>query len=90
MFKNTLTKIRKRITNNFIYILVDETTGSRGPYVYSLIVGIFHPEIIPTPFLISRKELKQINDETIYQFMNYSLSELFRHISFQKKILLRI
>jgi len=58
-FESTLTKIREKLTNNFIYIMVDETTDSRGLYICSLIVGILHPEIMPTSFLISCKELKK-------------------------------
>ncbi|KAL4135075.1 hypothetical protein QTP88_006732 [Uroleucon formosanum] len=89
-FESTLKKIREKLTNNFIYIMVYETTDSRGLYICSLIVGILHPEIMPTSFLISCKELKKTNYETVSRFVNDSLMEFFGDTLFQEKILLFI
>jgi len=56
--------------------MVDETTDSRGLFICCLIVGILHPEIMSTSFLISCKELKKTNYETVSRFVNdYSLME---------------
>jgi len=77
-FESTLTKIREKLTNNFIYIMVNEITDSRGLYICSLTVGILHPEIMPTLFLISCKELEKTNYETVSRFVNDSLTEFFR------------
>jgi len=70
--------------------MVDETTDSRGLYICSLIVGILHPEIMPTSFLISCKELKKTNYETVSRFVNDNLMEFFGDMLFQDKILLFI
>lgn len=70
--------------------MVDETTDSRGLYICSLIVGILHPEIMPTSYLISCKELKKTNYETVSRFVNDSLMEFFGDTLFQDKILLFI
>jgi hypothetical protein len=86
-FESILTKIREKLTNEFIYIMVNETTNSRGLYVCSLIILILHPEIMPTSFLISYKEFKKTNYETISRFVNDNLTEFFEDTLFQDKIL---
>jgi len=47
----------------------------------------YHPEIMPTSFLISCKELKKINYETVSRFVNDSLTEFFGGTLFQEEIL---
>ncbi|KAL4089609.1 hypothetical protein QTP88_024620 [Uroleucon formosanum] len=86
-FESTLKKIWEKLTNNFIYIMVDETTDSRGLYICSLIVGILHLEIMPTSFLSSCKESKKTNYEMVSRFVNDSLMEFFGDTLFQDKIL---
>jgi hypothetical protein len=59
-------KLQKKLTNDFIYIMVDKMTDSIGLYICSLIVRILHPEIMPTSFLISYKEFKKTKYETFH------------------------
>lgn len=89
-FNSTMSEIRKKIQGHFIYIMVDETTDSRGKYICSLVIDIPHPEVLPTPFLISVKELMKTNHETVCRFINDSLMNFFEETTFQDKILLFI
>ena len=89
-FNSTMSEIRKKIQGHFIYIMVDETTDPRGKYICSLVIGILHPEVLPTPFLISVKELVKTNHETVSRFINDSLMNFFEETTFQDKILLFI
>lgn len=87
-FEQSINEIRKRVDNQFIYIMVNETTDPRGLYICSLIIGVLHPDIEPNPYLISCKVLSKINYETLSRFVNDSLTNFFNNISFQDKILL--
>lgn len=87
-FEHSLVEIRKQIENNYIYVMVDETTDPRGLYICSLIVGILLPEIEPKPYLISCKQLPKTNYETVSRFVNDSLANFFCQTSYQDKIIL--
>lgn len=91
-YEMTISKIREQIGNCFVYIMVDETTDSRGLYICNLIIGILHPEKDPTPFLISSKVLEKTNFETVSRLVNNSLTDFFKDspAPFQDKVLLLV
>lgn len=64
-FDSAIVKIRQKIGEHYLYIMVDETTDARGLYICNLLVGILHQEIDPTPFLIACKVLPKTNYDTV-------------------------
>jgi hypothetical protein len=72
-----MVKIRQKIREHYIYVMVDETTDARGLYICNLLVVILHQEIDPTPFLIACKVLPKTNYDTVSRFINDNLMNFF-------------
>lgn len=90
-FDSTIVKIRQKIGEHYIYIMVDETTDARGLYICNLLVGILHQEIDPTPFLIACKVLPKTNYDTVSRFINDNLMNFFlQNSEYQYKVLLLV
>lgn len=90
VYDTTISKIHHKIGEHYIYAMVDETTDSRGLYICNLLVGILHPEMDPTPMLISCKVLTSTNHETVSRFINDSLMDFYKNTEYQNKILLLV
>jgi hypothetical protein len=77
IYNNVIREIKSHIKDQFLYIIVDETTDVRGRYIANLLVGVLNENILPKSFLISTKELKKTNSVEIVRFVNESLMAFF-------------
>lgn len=71
---NLLSKEYKRkkenIRNNFIYVVVDETTDGRGLYIAGLLEGVLNKDFAGHPYILAYEQLNKTNNETISQFID--------------------
>lgn len=86
-YNSIITKIKEKIGQNYVYLIVDETTDPRGLYVANLLVGVLS-DINQRPFLIACKLLQKTNHETISRFINDSLKSIFSDSEFNNRVLL--
>jgi hypothetical protein len=63
-------KLKKKIGQNVIYIVVDETTNARGLYIANILVGVMNKNFSGKPYLLVCKQLEKTNNETITRFVN--------------------
>ncbi|VVC39567.1 Hypothetical protein CINCED_3A022788 [Cinara cedri] len=75
IYKSVPDQIISDIGNNYVYIIVDETTDPRGLAIVNLLICKL--DGMPSKsYLVACKELKSTNYETICQFIN-SLLKIF-------------
>lgn len=60
----TIEEIRTKVRDSFVYIIVDETTDTRGSYVVHLLLGILRADQAGDPYLIASKEIENANGAT--------------------------
>lgn len=77
LYNNVISEIKKHVKNNFLYIIVDETTDVSGRYIVNLLVGVLSEKIVQTSFLIGTKELEKTNSLEIVRFVNQELMTFF-------------
>lgn len=77
IYKDVIQDIKNHIKDQFLYIIVDETTYVRGRYIANLLVGVLNQNILPKSFVISTKELKKTNGVEIVRFVNETLMAFF-------------
>jgi hypothetical protein len=68
-------KIEEDISENYIWISVDETTDVKGRYIANMIVGKLTQEEAGNSHLLAPKELEKTNHKTIVNFVDDSLSK---------------
>jgi hypothetical protein len=68
-------KIQEDISENYIWISVDETTDVKGRYIANMIVGKLTQEEAGNSHLLASKELEKTNHKTIVNFVDDSLSK---------------
>lgn len=87
-YVKTIEKIREKIGDSYIYVVVDETTDINGSYIANLLVGVLNEQNASKPFLISCKKLDKTNHSTISRFVNDSLRILWPRGGNDEKVLL--
>ncbi|KAL4098928.1 hypothetical protein QTP88_023441 [Uroleucon formosanum] len=87
-YQKTMNEIKEKIGNNFIYVVVDETTDARGLYIANLLVGVLNKDYAGRPYLLASKQLNKTNNETISQFINDSLKLLWTDVGMERRVLL--
>lgn len=88
-YNKTIEKIKNELVDNYLYLIVDETTDPRGIYVANLLVGVLSPNGPKNPFLVCSKHLEKTNYETICRFINDGLKFISTG-SIENKVLLFI
>ncbi|KAF2898092.1 hypothetical protein ILUMI_08083 [Ignelater luminosus] len=81
-------RIALELKGKYFYIVVDETTDSRGCYIANLLIGELNPNSSTKPFLVASKELEKTNHTTVARFINDNLKRLFAEYRFEDKLLL--
>lgn len=81
-------KIWKDIGNNYVWILVDETTDVTGCYIANIMVGKLCENQETQPHLLACKELPETNHATIARFVNSALKILWPSGGEEKLLLL--
>ncbi|KAF2884325.1 hypothetical protein ILUMI_21844 [Ignelater luminosus] len=78
----------EKLKGKYFYIVVDETTDSRGCYIANLLIGELNPNSSTKPFLVALQELEKTNHTTVARFINDNLKRLFGEYHFEDKLLL--
>ncbi|KAF2891719.1 hypothetical protein ILUMI_14454 [Ignelater luminosus] len=81
-------RIALELKGKYFYIVVDETTDSRGCYIANLLIGELNPNSSTKPFLVASQELEKTNHTTVARFINDNLKRLFAEYRFEDKLLL--
>lgn len=68
-YKMKITSIYEKISNEKLWISLDETTDFLGRYVVNFLVMPLNSATIKKPYLIACKVLEQVNGNTISQFV---------------------
>lgn len=88
--EDSLNKIRADLSNDYIWISVDETTDTIGRYIANLIVGKMS-EYEPTKsYLLTCQELEKTDHASIARFVNTSLLKLWPNGDSTDKVLLLV
>jgi hypothetical protein len=87
-YQKAMNEIKEKIGKNFIYIVVDETTDTRGLYIANLLVGVMNKNFSGKPYLLASKQLEKTNNETITRFINDSLKLLWTDVGMEQRVLL--
>lgn len=85
LYEDVLAEIRADISNNLVWILVDETTDSCGQYIANLIIGKLTTKP-SSPHLVACKVIEITNHSTIARFINDSIKSLYPDSSIDEKI----
>ncbi|KAL4143683.1 hypothetical protein QTP88_005988 [Uroleucon formosanum] len=76
-YENTLAKIRDTITDQKIWVSIDETTDSVRRNVANVIVGTLQPQNPSNIFVIHTEYLEKVNHSTIFQLFNKAMHILW-------------
>lgn len=87
-YQNTLQKLKEHISDNYVYLVVDETTDVRGNYVANLLIGKLSSHEAGYPFLLASKILDKTNHDTICRFINSSLKIFPNDSGIENRVLL--
>lgn len=66
-YKDTLEKIRNHVSNNKIWVSIDETTDVEGRFVANVIIGVLLTDRPGEIFLLNTEELEKANHQTIFK-----------------------
>lgn len=77
VFTSTTDKIKKDIGDNYVYIIVDETTDACGRYIANLMIGKLSEEEPGKAYLIAVKELEKTNNLTVTRFIQETLTNFW-------------
>ncbi|KAL4131518.1 hypothetical protein QTP88_008813 [Uroleucon formosanum] len=72
-YENTLAKIRDTITDQKIWVSIDETTDSVRRNVANVIVGTLQPQNPSNMFVIHTEYLEKVNHSTIFQLFDKAM-----------------
>uniref|UniRef100_A0A2S2NDW7 DUF659 domain-containing protein n=1 Tax=Schizaphis graminum TaxID=13262 RepID=A0A2S2NDW7_SCHGA len=76
-YKDTLEKIRNRVSNNKIWVSIDETTDVEGRFVANVIIGVLLTDGPGEIFLLNTEELEKANHQTIFKLFDKSMNLLW-------------
>jgi hypothetical protein len=54
-------KIREKVQDTFVWVLIDETEDSEGRFIANIIVGSLNKNEQPTPYLLSVEQFETTN-----------------------------
>lgn len=77
IYAETMSSIKKAVSNNYLYICADETTDSMGRYIVHLMIGILNVSVPAKSYLISSKQLEKANNLTVTRFIQEELATFF-------------
>lgn len=86
----TMTEISKRIGDNYIYLIVDETTVVHGNFIVHLLISILIVQQTGDPFFIVSRQSGATNGATISSFVNDTLISFYNGQIFSGRILLLV
>lgn len=69
-YQDTLEKIRNYISNNKIWVSIDETTDVEGRFVANVIIGVLLTDGPGEIFLLNTEELEKANHQTIFKLFD--------------------
>lgn len=89
-YNETISRIKAPLQNNFIYIVVNETTDVCGRYIANLLIITLNEDVGGSPYLVTVKELEKPNNVTICRFIQEILTNIFlpNAIPFDKIVLM--
>ncbi|XP_033245103.1 uncharacterized protein LOC117187204 [Drosophila miranda] len=87
-YQQSIQKIRESIKDENVWISVDETTDKQGRYVANLIIRTLSEKESSSSFLLSCKQLEEVNNATVSRFVNDSIRILWPHGNELKVLLL--
>lgn len=73
-YKKIMRSIQNKVTDNYIWVSADETTDILGRCVTNVLIGILHPTLSYTPYLIRTAITSSINSNKMYEIIVQSLS----------------
>ena len=76
-YENTLAKIRDTITDQKIWVSIDETSDSVRRNVANVIVGTLQPQNPSNMFVIHTEYLEKVNHSTIFQLFDKAIHILW-------------
>jgi hypothetical protein len=76
LYEININKIREEICNNWIYLIIDDTTDSKGRYVFNVMVGKLDGSHIKSR-LLSVQFLNKVNHSTKLQAINNACAKLW-------------
>ncbi|KAJ4449438.1 hypothetical protein ANN_00837 [Periplaneta americana] len=76
-YENVLHSIREEISDNNIWVSVDETSDSMHRSVANVVVGILNPQSPGKRFLLTSELLERVNHKTISSLFEKSMSLLW-------------
>lgn len=74
LYDETMEKVRRSIGDSYGYIMVDETTDTRGDYIANLIIGVLTSDRPGDRYLIASSHLEKTNATTVCTFINDTLT----------------
>ncbi|KAL4126775.1 hypothetical protein QTP88_010984 [Uroleucon formosanum] len=77
-YQDTLAKIRNCVSNNKIWVSIDETTDVEGRFVANVIIGVLRTDGPGEIFLLNTEELEKANHQTIFKLFDKSMSILWQ------------
>lgn len=88
-YEKVMVQIKNNIEDHYLWVSTDETVDILGRCAINVIIGILHPTVEYTPYLISTKITEEVNGEVISKIIKQSLGNLLGTESTQcEKILL--
>jgi len=76
-YRDTLAKIRNCVSNNKIWVSIDETTDVEGRFVANVIIGVLRTDGPGVIFLLNTEELVKANHQTIFTLFDKSMNILW-------------
>jgi len=76
-YQDTLAKIRNCVSNNKIWVSIDETTDVEGRFVANVIIGVLRTDGPGEIFLLNTEELEKANHQTIFKLFDKSMNLLW-------------
>lgn len=76
-YQERISKIREKLCDKAIYIVVDETTDICGRYVANMLVGVLSDTEAPISYFVHSAVLDKTNHSTIARFINDGLTLLY-------------
>jgi hypothetical protein len=73
-YKKIMTSIQNKVADNYIWVSADETTDILGRCVTNVVIGVLHPTISYTPYLIRTAITSSINSSKMCEIIEQSLS----------------
>lgn len=78
IYKQTINDIKKKVGENYFYLVVDETTDSCGRYIAHALIGVLgETNDYGRSYLIASKQLEKTNNLSVTRFVQETLTNFF-------------